>query len=540
MSRSSSHAVVFLAALGVTVLGAAVLGSPPVRAALPLEMSERFEIAGKGTLTIEGLGELPGSFSLVLVVHPDGEVVVPRLRARIRDFDVVQRRVFKDRRTPFRCSEALNVGPLEGRLDPTGELFFAAPQEVYAVSYSERDGRGGCPGRGGAYSLTAVSNVPVVGLHSPWDDVFSLAGSFVTDHDGETYTVHLAFEGSYVNRPPLARMSFEGVGLPTGSHKYTCPPYVPLTFAIGRASFSCNFVQANDPGGLRARLVSTSADPDGAWHRSELKLEQWSNFVWSFDEGTETHVHLGRGRTVGPVLFEMNQRHTVQLTASDHAGAADRATCEFCVVDGMPPVVTAPPSTTVRCSVEGGATPGTSRALRDFLDAAVAVDQADDAPERLTPRVGGADVEDHTLFPLDEWTEVVFRFQDRAENVAVAHGAVRVIDDVPPELTFDFAAPRLPAQGRFVKVRPQIQVTDNCGLPRVLFRSIASNGPESTNLLVRGAVRGRPVKEFEILATPVTVGGRVKDRTYVVTYVAVDAAGNKTEIYRKLVVKARP
>ena len=225
MSKLSSNAVVFVAAVAVAAMGAG-----PLSAALPLDVPERFEIAGRGTLSIEGLGDLPGDFDLVLVVRPDGEVVVPRLRARIRDFDVVQRRVFRDRRTPFRCSQAVNAGPLEGHVTASGELFFAAPQEVYAVSYPERDDRGGCPGQGGAYSLRATSGSPVVGLHSPWDDTFSLAGTFSSTHDGETYNVHLALEGSYVNRPPLARMGFEGAGLPTGSLKYTCPPYVPLSF----------------------------------------------------------------------------------------------------------------------------------------------------------------------------------------------------------------------------------------------------------------------------------------------------------------------
>ncbi len=540
MRKPLSNAVGSVA-IGLTaVLAVAFPGTGALRAGLPLEVPERFEVAGRGTVTIEGLGELPGTFELVLVVRPDGEVVVPHLRVRIRDFDVVSRRVFRERRTPFRCSGAVNAGPLAGHLSPSGELFFAAPQEVYAVSYPERNDHGGCPGQGGAYSLRAVSDLPVVGVHSPWDDVFSLAGTFVTDYDGDTYTVSLAFEGSYVNRPPLARMSFEGEGLPTGSLKYACPPYVPLTFDTAQGSFTCNYVQANDPQGLRATLVSTSADPDGGWHRSELKLEQWSNFVWSFEEGTETHVHLGNGRTVGPILFAMDHRHTVQLTTSDHAGAVDRATCEFCVVDGLPPVVTAPPPTTVRCSVKGGATPGTSRTLRDFLAAAVAVDQADDDPQPLAPRVGGADVEDHTLFPLDEPTEVAFRFQDSSENVAVAHSEVRVIDDIAPKITLDFAEPLLPARGRFVKVKPRIRATDNCGLARVLLQSIVSDGPEPTSRLVRGAVRGRPVKEFELLAKPISVGGRMKDRTYIVTYVAVDAAGNKTKIDRELVVKAHP
>ena len=97
-------------------------------------------------------------------------------------------------------------------------------------------------------------------------------------------------------------------------------------------------------------------------------------------------------------------------------------------------VVTAPPPTTVRCSVNGGATPGTSRPLRDFLASAVAIDQVDDAPNPLTPRVGGAAVEDDTLFPLDESTEVAFRFEDDSGNVDSTSVVVQTIN-LPPSVT---------------------------------------------------------------------------------------------------------
>ncbi len=524
-----------------TVLALAVgLGISPLSAALPLEVPERFEIAGRGTLTIAGLVARPGSFEMILVVQPDGAVTIPHLRATIRDFDVVRRRVFRDRRTPFRCSEAVNVGPLEGHLAPSGELTFPAPQNVYALSYSSRNDRHGCPGQESIYSLTAASNAPAVGVHFPWDDFFALHGTFVTDYDGDTYTVRLDLEGTYANRPPQARMGFAGEGFLTPSAQYTCPPSISMTYHFGATTLSCNFVQANDPEGLRATLVSASRDPDGTWDRADLGLEQWSSFSWSFEDGTETHTHLGRGRTVGPALFDMAHRHTVQLTTSDRAGALDRATCEFCVADWLPPVLTVPPPATVPCSVEGGATPGSSTPLQEFLSSAVAVDLADDDPQALPPRVDGAEVENHTLFPLDEWTEVEFRFQDFSENVAVGHSEVRVIDDVPPTLIVDFGVPYLRPEGRFVKVRPQIRATDDCGLPRFYLDRIRSDGPEAPTGLSRGVILGRPVKEFELLATPVDEGKEPRDRTYVVTYVAVDGAGNETRVDRKLVVRARP
>ncbi|HLG55442.1 MAG TPA: choice-of-anchor tandem repeat NxxGxxAF-containing protein [Vicinamibacterales bacterium] len=95
-------------------------------------------------------------------------------------------------------------------------------------------------------------------------------------------------------------------------------------------------------------------------------------------------------------------------------------------VDATAPVVTAPTPITIEATQPSGATGALSGALAAFLAGGTATDNADPNPVRLTPRVGGADATNATLFPLGT-TTVAFRFEDASGNIGTATSQVTVV-----------------------------------------------------------------------------------------------------------------
>jgi hypothetical protein len=80
--------------------------------------------------------------------------------------------------------------------------------------------------------------------------------------------------------------------------------------------------------------------------------------------------------------------------------------------------------------VDGGTTPSTSDALRNFLGGASASDQADSAPKALPPLYNGVEVTDKTFFPItnqNQWITIKFRFADKSGNAGSANGYLRVV-----------------------------------------------------------------------------------------------------------------
>ncbi len=100
------------------------------------------------------------------------------------------------------------------------------------------------------------------------------------------------------------------------------------------------------------------------------------------------------------------------------------------IVDTTPPVVTPPTGITVPATEADGARGNASATLAAFLAGASAVDNADPAPVRLAPQVGGVDVDNNTLLPLGA-TAVIFRFMDSSGNTGTGMANVTVVLGLP-------------------------------------------------------------------------------------------------------------
>jgi ELWxxDGT repeat protein len=112
---------------------------------------------------------------------------------------------------------------------------------------------------------------------------------------------------------------------------------------------------------------------------------------------------------------------------------------------------------------------------------------------------------------------------------------ITVSDSAPPEVTSIDAAPTIlwPPNHRMVQVEASMIATDNCGSPIVLLTSITSNEPYNavangdgdTINDIQAADLGTPDFEFSLRAER---SGSGDGRTYTVTYIAVDSAGNES------------
>jgi len=134
---------------------------------------------------------------------------------------------------------------------------------------------------------------------------------------------------------------------------------------------------------------------------------------------------------------------TVSCASTDLHGNASFGSFAITVRDTKPPVVTPPASITIPATEAGARGLGLA-ALAAFLAGGTAKDIVDVAPTRLSPQVGGSNVDNNTLFPIAK-TTVTFRFRDASNNLA----------SVTADVTVILARPRFPDRSR---LRAKIQM----------------------------------------------------------------------------------
>jgi len=173
-------------------------------------------------------------------------------------------------------------------------------------------------------------------------------------------------------------------------------------------------VEAASPAGALVGLDGTaSSDPDG----------DPLTFNWSGPFGTLTGAIVNAPVPLGT--------YEITLTVDDGRGASASDTLEVTVQDTTPPLVTPPSALTVPATEAGGARGADSQALAAFLAGGSAADVVDASPTRLSPQVGGSDVDPTTLFPIGT-TTVAFLFQDFSGNVGTAASTVTVTAPICP------------------------------------------------------------------------------------------------------------
>ena len=260
--------------------------------------------------------------------------------------------------------------------------------------------------------LTLTNNAPLSGILDPAGNRVTLTGTFAATTEGNTYNISLEMTGEYANRPPVAVFGVQGTGLEAFSQG-GCPA------VLNYGNPPEYTVEANDPSGLKMYLQSFSHDPDGIWTGADVGFDQWFQ-----SRNSEPLKFIAEGRRIGPMLFEFGPVHHLKLETTDRLGVSDTTDCDFRVVDRTPPTVTPPGATVVEATVAGGATPGTSTALRTFLQRATAIDTADGSPKALSPLLNDQQINDATLFPFspkpNEWLSITFRFVDKFGNVGSA------------------------------------------------------------------------------------------------------------------------
>ncbi len=175
--------------------------------------------------------------------------------------------------------------------------------------------------------------------------------------------------------------------------------------------------------------------------------------------------------------------HTIIVTVTDAAANSSTCTTTFAVLDTTAPVVTPPPGTAIPATEAGGARGNASAALAAFFAGGSAVDNADPAPTRLAPQVGGVDVDNNTLLPLGT-TAVAFRFRDASSNVGTGAANLTVSLGLP-RIAGTFMAKGRDASGAFyVDVRLTNTGTGNArnlSISQLPLRTLLGSGTVTQN-----------------------------------------------------------
>jgi hypothetical protein len=519
--------VVTLASFGVFGLA----GSSAAQPAL-LDPPAAYRVTGEAAMRVRGpqccgdtrfTGRFEGAYSLT----SSGEAIMSSLRVEWDDRDILITDgvidLFSTRAT-LRCPSANLTTPAHGTLlGPPGgpaQLQFAAGQLKFGAAAAEgREKNGACGAA--TLALDTENSTPVLLTHDPQGDRFGFTGSFATSIEGDSYALGVSLVGSYANRPPQSRIAFLAKDLPQGG----CPA---RWYRNGQ--YWEWVADANDPRGWVGAPHSLSIDPDGPDRRADI-----SNDLWYHTLAAGERVLIGDGALLPEQVFGWGPRHTLELLTVDFAGASSASACQFRVIDDTPPVVVPPKPLVLSCSASGGSTPATSPALQAFLAGASATDIVDATPEQLSPQMGGTDVTGATVFAADNAAhEVVFRFADDAHNIGSARSTVTVTDSAAPSASLLLTPTWVPASGRFFSVRARLMARDDCG-GRVVFRlvSIVSNTPSLDAADIEGARFGADDRHFYLRARQ---GTWFAPRVYVVTYEAVDAAGNRTTLEGQVIV----
>ena len=314
--RGRRAGLALCAVLGVL---SSVACDPPGPSAGDFELPQAYLAEASGTVELEDL-RFFGHARASYLVFPDGRVNVTGLRFWVDDADIVVRGLFGIvlGRERLRCTELELERPFDAHLAPPDEIAVpAAAAEIAGLAWEERAADGSCPG--GARRISASNNSGFGLLHDPAGDRFAISTSFTGPAGGETVTIGVEMEGSFVNRPPEAKIGVGGPGLPIASIQAACPqiidgnpPYTPT----------------NDPAGLRVELLSLSSDPDGNEGRSDISREHWVH-----SEGGGPWTVLGNEQLIGPVLFPTGSNNRLILEVGDRLGARSRKICDFLVLE---------------------------------------------------------------------------------------------------------------------------------------------------------------------------------------------------------------
>lgn len=374
-------------------------------------------------MTVDGPGccdgiVFPATFQMDYETDSSGAVRINRLYSSLADMDLrFHFLIFETAHVQIRCGAVENTSVIDATRDSFGGLTIAAGAATLSGdSLQTRDADGNCGG--GSSRLTLSNNAPLTGVLDPIGNRVSLNGSFATTTEGKTYNINLQMTGEYTNRPPVSQFGVEGAGLEAFAQG-GCPA------VLNGGNPPEYVVEANDPAGLKMFLKSFSSDPDGSWSGADIGYEQWF-----YAKNSEPQKFLGEGRRIGEFLFELDNFHSLTLKTTDRLGVSTTSDCNFRVVDRTPPVVTPPPDRTIESTVDGGATPSTSDALRDFLGKATASDAVDNKPTALPSLFNGAEITDSTFFPIstqNQWLPITFRFKDKFGNVGSATSYLRVV-----------------------------------------------------------------------------------------------------------------
>jgi hypothetical protein len=195
-------------------------------------------------------------------------------------------------------------------------------------------------------------------------------------------------------------------------------------------------LEATSPAGATALLsAAASSDPDG----------DLLSFTWTGPFGTLAGISISPTLPLGTTK--------VMLAVNDGHGNIANASVNITVRDTTPPVVAPPAAISVAATEAGGARGNSSAALAAFLAGGTATDIVDRSPTRLTPQVGGLNVDINTLFAIGSTTPVSFRFQDASGNVGTAISKVTVVLGTPRITGFVAAKGLDPSGAYYVDVR---------------------------------------------------------------------------------------
>lgn len=219
-----------------------------------------------------------------------------------------------------------------------------------------------------------------------------------------------------------------------------------------------------------------------------------------------------------PALFPVGTT-TVTFTATDAAGNKATTTTTVTVQDTTPPALTVPGAITKEATAALTAVAlGTATAV-DLVDGTVPV-------SNNAPPAG---------FPVGT-TVVTWTAMDSHGNKATATQSVTITDKTPPTATLSLSPGSLwPPNHRMVTITPTLTASDLAGPVTISGPTVTSNEP------IDGLGDGDTSPDWIVSGTTniqlrAERSGNGDGRTYTVTYVVTDQAGNSTTVSATVLV----
>ncbi|HKQ97816.1 MAG TPA: S8 family serine peptidase [Candidatus Polarisedimenticolia bacterium] len=287
---------------------------------------------------------------------------------------------------------------------------------------------------------------------------------------------------------------------------------LPVAAASGGGTFECV-----GGGGATTLDGAGSTDRDSSPGTSD----DIASYRWYEGFGTTAERLLGSGATL-PVALPVGT-HVLTLLVTDHLGASATAALTVAVVDTAPPSIDCPQTPRIaECAGAGGAYVVLSASAHDACDGAI--------PATNDRTTGGGDASGS--YPLGA-TTVSFRAADAAGHPASCTSQVEVVDTELPSLSV-LADPGVlwPPNHELRTMQTTLAAQDRCGAGvRVELVSVTSSeaddapgsGDGGTTGDIQGADPGASGHEIRLRAER---DGHGAGRVYMLTYRAVDAAGN--------------